>query len=163
MPPNFSVQIVLPGPPRGKQRPRGTKSGRHYTPTETVNYEAALRLAASTAMAGAAPYAGPVESVVAIYLPIPTSRPAWWREAALSGTIRPTVKPDRDNVVKMTDALNGIVWLDDVQVVEERTVKLYSDRPRLIITVTALPCHGAGARKKDIDYGQQPKDSIWSD
>lgn len=51
--------------------------------------------------------------------------------AALAGTIRPLTKPDVDNFAKVIDALNGIVWRDDNQVVDLAVSKFYSDRPRL--------------------------------
>ena len=57
------------------------------------------------------------------------------QEAALAGGIRPTSKPDWDNHAKVTDALNGIVWHDDSQVVDGRSIKVYSDSPALRIEV----------------------------
>ena len=35
----------------------------------------------------------------------------------------------------MADALNEIVWKDDSQVVDGRSIKIYSDRPALRIEV----------------------------
>lgn len=38
------------------------------------------------------------------------------REAMIAGTIRPTKKPDADNVLKIvTDSLNDIAYYDDAQ------------------------------------------------
>ena len=55
-----------------------------------------------------------------------------WKAAALAGAIRPTSKPDIDNVIKSSfDGLNMVVWVDDSQVVELKTAKWYSDAPRL--------------------------------
>lgn len=51
--------------------------------------------------------------------------------AAEAGEIRPVTKPDADNFAKVIDALNGIVWPDDNQVVELTVEKFYSQRPRL--------------------------------
>ena len=40
----------------------------------------------------------------------------------------PTAKPDADNYTKLVkDALNEIVWKDDACVVDERTIKVYTD------------------------------------
>ena len=39
------------------------------------------------AMAGRPPYGGPVSSTVEIYMPIPVSKPTWWRENAVYGEI----------------------------------------------------------------------------
>jgi Holliday junction resolvase RusA-like endonuclease len=57
------------------------------------------------------------------------------KAAALDGTIRPTGRPDWDNYGKITDALNGICWKDDSQVVDGRVIKLYSDAPALRIEI----------------------------
>ena len=58
--------------------------------------------------------------------------------AALNGTTRPLTKPDVDNFAKVIDALNGIAWRDDSQVVHLVVTKQYSDRPRLEIFAERL-------------------------
>ena len=46
------------------------------------------------------------------------------------GEIRPTVKPDWDNIGKIiSDALNGIAYKDDAQVVSCTVEKRYSNTP----------------------------------
>jgi Holliday junction resolvase RusA-like endonuclease len=48
-------------------------------------------------------------------------------EACLSGLERPTKKPDWDNVAKsICDAMNGIVYQDDTQIVDAYVTKVYS-------------------------------------
>ena len=37
------IEFVIPGEPRGKGRPRFSKSGHAYTPSETVAYEKLVR------------------------------------------------------------------------------------------------------------------------
>jgi Holliday junction resolvase RusA-like endonuclease len=59
-------------------------------------------------------------------------------QAALAdrGVIRPQTKPDLDNVAKLTlDALNGIAWFDDAQVVRLTIDKRYSAAPGLDVEV----------------------------
>jgi Holliday junction resolvase RusA-like endonuclease len=71
-----------------------------------------------------------------IYRPIQQSESKHRRDLKASGFIRPTVKPDVDNVFKaVTDACTGIVWHDDNQIVEAHIVKQYSDRPRVVLEV----------------------------
>jgi Holliday junction resolvase RusA-like endonuclease len=131
-----AVQIELAGEPRGKGRPRfSRKSGVAYTPAETRNYEAALRIAAQDAMAGRAPLEGPLSVTVAVYVPIPASWSKKRRAQAAAGQIRPTTRPDYDNYLKMLDALNTVVWHDDSQVVSQGFAKVYSDRPRFSVSV----------------------------
>jgi Holliday junction resolvase RusA-like endonuclease len=66
---------------------------------------------------------------------VPQSWSAKKRAAALAGAIRPAKRPDLDNIAKMLDALNEVVWRDDAQVVSGLIEKLYSDRPRLRVEV----------------------------
>ena len=51
----------------------------------------------------------------------------------LAGNLRPTVMPDWNNLGGVTDALNGIVWHDDRQIVQGIVTKVYGDRPCLVI------------------------------
>jgi Holliday junction resolvase RusA-like endonuclease len=53
--------------------------------------------------------------------------------------MRPLTRPDIDNYCKAPlDALNGIVWRDDSQVVELTVSKFYSSRPRLELEAVEL-------------------------
>ena len=50
--------------------------------------------------------------------------------------ILPTKKPDTDNIAKaILDALNGVAYYDDAQVVELHVVKKYSDEPRAEVMI----------------------------
>jgi Holliday junction resolvase RusA-like endonuclease len=130
--------IELLGEPRGKGRPRFVRrTGHAYTPQRTASYEAMLRHEAALAMAGRAPLEGPLLVQVAAHFEIPASWSAKKRAAALAGEIRPTKRPDWENVAKMLDAFNAVVWRDDAQVVSGLIEKFYSDRPRLHIEVVA--------------------------
>ena len=52
------------------------------------------------------------------------------------GEIRPTIKPDLDNCVKIVaDSLNGIAYKDDSQIVSVVADKYYSDTPRLELRI----------------------------
>lgn len=134
-----SVVVELAGEPKGKGRPRfSRKSGVAYTPAPTRNYEAALRIAGQSAMAGAAPILGPLKVQVLAAFSVPASWSKKKQADAINGVVRPTGRPDLDNVVKMLDALNEVVWKDDAQIVNASIVKRYSDRPRLLIEVEGL-------------------------
>lgn len=130
------IRIELIGAPRGKGRPRFMRSTGHtYTPEATRSYEAALRYAAQEAMAGQPPLEGALSLRVEAYLPIPASRPKKWKLQAAMTLVRPTTKPDFDNLNKTLDAFNNVVWRDDSQVVAWSGAKFYSERPRLVIGV----------------------------
>lgn len=135
------VIIDMPGPPRGKGRPRAARVGngvRMFTDARTMSYEGDLRAYATEAMRGREIIAGPVLLKMVAIFPIPTSWSRKKRAAALAGTVRPTVKPDLDNILKLTDALNGVVWRDDAQVVTGTQMKVYGERPALRLEVIPI-------------------------
>ena len=70
------------------------------------------------------------------WLPIPASWSNKRKTAAATGQIWPTSKPDIDNLCKIAwDAMNGIVYKDDSQIVESRLFKGYHDEPCLRVRV----------------------------
>lgn len=130
------ILIRLAGEPKGKGRPRFVKqTGRAFTPAATRSYEAALRFAAQEAMGERAPLDGPLAVTIIAGFPIPASWSKHKRAQAAAGLIWPTVKPDADNLAKMLDALNEVVWRDDKQAVDVHIRKRYSAAPNLLISV----------------------------
>ncbi len=119
----FEVEI----PPMGKARPRMTRNGHVYTPKETVEAERAVRDAFIAAGGRQIEADVPVYISVFAVFAIPKSWPKWKRTAAMAGAIRPTKKPDTDNIGKLVaDALNGAAYADDSQIVEMYVSKSYS-------------------------------------
>lgn len=129
------VIICLPGAPAGKGRPRfSRRSGHAYTPAKTRSYESMLQGAAIEAMSGRPPIEGPIRVVIAAHFPVPASWSMKKRAAALLGAIRPG-RPDWDNLAKMLDSFNEVVWHDDSQVYDGAIIKRYSETPMLRVTV----------------------------
>ena len=58
-------------------------------------------------------------------------------EQALTGNVKPTKKPDADNIAKIIlDGLNGVMWKDDNQVTRLEIEKAYTDKdPHVIVEV----------------------------
>lgn len=131
------IVISLPGVPQGKGRPRMTKRGFAFTPQKTRSYEAELKFAAEAKMAGALPIEGPLDVIMVAVFPVAPSWPKKRQAAALAGELKPTGKPDADNLLKTLDALNQVVWRDDAQIVNATISKRYGDRPGVTITVRA--------------------------
>jgi Holliday junction resolvase RusA-like endonuclease len=124
---------------RGKQRPRVTRRGHVYTPTETREAEAVIAKLAAEAMAGRPPIQRAVSLCVIIGTEPPKSASKAARERMLSGEEHPTKKPDLDNVVKLiSDAMNGIVYVDDKQVVVLSVWKAYAKVARTMVNVQPL-------------------------
>lgn len=141
-----SISFTVPGEPKGKGRPRVGMRGKKpimFTPPETVEYQEKIAFAAFAASNEGKLFVGPVRLELRIFHPIRESWPKKKQEAARSGQMVPTMKPDADNVLKaVCDALNGVLWVDDVQVVNVGMSKRFSDTPRLEISVTELPLFG---------------------
>jgi Holliday junction resolvase RusA-like endonuclease len=134
-----TIEIRMDGQPIGKGRPRfSRKTGTVYTPERTARYEERLAWAAQSVMAGRPLLIGPLNVVVMAFMQIPASKPAKWKTKALSGDLRPTSKPDADNLIKCLDSFNKVVWVDDSQIVQLVITKRYSERPRLEISISLI-------------------------
>lgn len=119
-----------------------------FTPAKTANYEDSVRYAAHQAMGGGLPLFGAVRVSLEIRVQIPASWSARKQGRAAAGEEHPTTKPDIDNVEKaIFDAMNGIVWRDDVQVVEVAKRKFYSHTPGVTVSVEPMP---AAAQQMEI-------------
>jgi Holliday junction resolvase RusA-like endonuclease len=127
------------GEPVGKGRPRFAKRGNFvstYTPLKTKTYEDEIRMMAKAAMGSSEPLETPVTVAIYIRVGIPTSFSKQKRKDALEGILKPTKKPDADNVLKcFLDGMNEIVYLDDKQVVNIHLTKVYSETPAVEIMV----------------------------
>lgn len=134
-----TITITLAGKPVGKGRPRfSRKSGHAYTPAATRDFENSLRGAGQMVMAGRDLIEGPVEVEVTAYMPIPTSWSRKKQEAAADGLILPMTTPDADNLLKMLDALNEVVWRDDKQIADAVVRKRYSRKPSLRVEISEI-------------------------
>ena len=133
--PITAFQVI--GAPVGKGRPKFARRGNFvqaYTPTKTKDYEALVQDAAKSAMGEKSPCSQAVQMNVEIYVTPPVSWSKKKRTAALEGVVRPTTKPDIDNVIKgIFDAINDIVFLDDKQVVSLLVSKSYAEQARVVV------------------------------
>lgn len=138
------IDIVLLGAPRGKERPRGTKSGHFYTAAKTRDYEMMLRTAALEVMEGKNPLDCALHMDLRLVMPIAQSWPKKKQLAARTGELLPTKKPDLDNMMKMIDALNMVVWVDDSQIISTNILKIYGDKPGLWLSVRPFDMQSVG-------------------
>jgi Holliday junction resolvase RusA-like endonuclease len=124
------VTFKVDADPVGKQRARYAKRGNHvmaYTPDKTRNYESLIKEAAIEAMGSSEPLETPVTLYLYIRAPIPKSLSKKRIEACLNGLEKPIKKPDASNVLKsVEDAMNGVVYKDDSQIVNIHVSKVYS-------------------------------------
>lgn len=132
----MTVEFTVPGL-HGKDRPRFTRTGHVYTTKATADFEEKIRWCYRQAVKGPiVPADGPVRVVVKAYHPVPKCAPKYKRAAMLAGDIKPLVKVDIDNVAKLVmDALNGLAYLDDKQVVQLEGYKKYAVEPAVYVRV----------------------------
>lgn len=130
-------EFEIPGDPQGKARPRLGKGGNTYTPQKTKDYETLVAWSYKTQCKELFFGRGvPIFVDITAFYPIPKSAPKKKRAAMLGGEMRPMVKPDLDNVAKIIcDALNGVAYDDDMQIVTSSQMKFYSDDPRVVVRI----------------------------
>lgn len=122
-----SVNISIPGKIVGKQRPKFSRQGnfvKTYTPEKTVNYENFVKMC--WMQSGAEKLHGNILAVIVARFLIPASA-SKKKHRELHEAYCPK-KPDCDNIAKsILDALNGIAYDDDSQIVELSVTKRYTD------------------------------------
>lgn len=137
------MQFIVNGMPQGKSRARTVRNKytgkvHSYTPEKTQSYEDLIRWSFKEA---GGEYMGEktLRVDIAAYFPIPQSFSKTKRQQAFTGVLKPTKKPDCDNILKVVlDALNGVAYHDDKQVTGVSCNKLYSDTGSLTITLLEL-------------------------
>lgn len=139
------MKFTIPGEPCGKARPRVVRSGnfsRAYTPEKTVNYENLVKLEYQRQCNNAYIAEGGIYMHIIARFAIPNSASKRKAQAMLDGAIRPTKKPDCDNIIKIVcDALNGIAYKDDAQIISVSIEKRYSVMPNVEVTLQEV-CSG---------------------
>ena len=124
-------EFKIPGKVQAKQRPRFSKSGIVYTPKETRVYEDFVRVCYSdyANQYQWEPYDGQLRAEIEVFIQVPKSESKLNKQAKIIGEIRPTIKPDCDNLAKsILDSLNGWAYRDDKQVIELSVKKFYAEQ-----------------------------------
>ena len=135
---NRLIAITVDMRPVGKQRPIVTRFHGTFTPKQTVQAEHKIAWKARAAMKGKPPSDKPVHLFIGANFALPKSASKKDREN-LPGTLRDK-KPDLDNIEKLvSDALNGVVWVDDKQVVSHFGKKTNANEDSLRIIVDEYP------------------------
>ncbi len=127
--------------PVGQMRSRATIRGRHATVYKAAKQEQREQTLAALMIEHKpqAPLDGPVLLYVNAVFACPASKPKKWKFEALTGRIRPTTKPDADNIAKhIKDVMTQLqFWHDDKQVAELVVRKWYGTRDHIDIDVRA--------------------------
>ena len=132
------ISFTVYGEPVAQGRPRFTTVAGHamaYDPKESRDYKQCVRLAALE-VRPEKPLEGALSLAVTVYKSMPKSMSKKKAAQAIAGDLRPTTRPDLDNLIKgIKDAIKGIIWKDDSQVVNIYAAKWYGEVPRVEISV----------------------------
>ena len=137
------MEFIVLGNPQGKSRARTvrnkyTSKVHSFTPEKTQSYEDLIRWSFKEA---GGEYFGenPIRIDITAHFPIPQSFSKKKRLQAITGVLKPTKKPDCDNIIKVVlDALNGVAYHDDKQVTGVICNKFYGDKGYLYILIQEL-------------------------
>ena len=140
------VKFTVYGEPQGKGRPRfgarySQAAGRAFvnvrTPEKTVAYENLVKLEYGIqAKNFRFDDDAQLDMRIVAFYGIPKSASKKKKSMMAEGIMRPTKKPDMDNVVKViADSLNQVAYKDDTQIVDCQCRKFYSESPRVEITI----------------------------
>jgi len=127
--------VTVYGVPVAQGRPKFFRRGDHvgaYDPKKSRNFKSGIRIQAleQLSQGGTVPplNEGPLSMQVHAYLPRPKTLP--------KRIIHHIKRPDADNIAKgCKDALKGVVYKDDSQIVELLVRKSYGDPPRVVIAL----------------------------
>lgn len=139
------LQFTILGTPPTAKRPRASRMKNKAGEVVGIRMHAAdagdqasIREAVTRRLpAGFVPFAGEVELALEVYRPMLASWSPYKQLLAELGYLRVDRKPDWDNSAKLvTDAMRGVVFVDDSLVVFGSVTMQYSRRPRLEVTVS---------------------------
>src|SRR5699024_8530062 len=140
------IRFTVLGEPHGKGRPRFAARynpvtqeayGQAHTPEKTVIYENLIRTEYSIQTHGFRFLDDAMLDMrIHAYYSIPKRTSPKKGMAMLEVKIRPTKKPDMDNVLKVVaDSLNQVAYKDDTQIVDAQCRKFYSETPKIEVLI----------------------------
>ena len=134
------ISFTYYGEIRGKGRPRFRNCGKFiqtYTDRDTQDYEMSIKEAYLQAKQDS--YMNPdtpLRMKLRVYQQIPKSVSKKKHNEMQVGLIKPTKKPDIDNILKsVLDSLNQVAFYDDTQFVCVSVEKWYDEIPRLEVEI----------------------------
>lgn len=129
-------EIIIPGKPIAKNRPRFARRGKGVVAYSNQETEEGRTMNFIRASFGATPLDGPLTLEAEFFFEPPASVSKKRRAAMLSGE-EPCLNPkDVDNLLKfLMDASNGILWHDDHQVVRISGFKAYAEHAKTVLRI----------------------------
>lgn len=135
-----TLSFVIPGPPKGKGRPRfARQAGIAFTPKDTVMYENLVKNYFRVSYPDWVPTDKPIMIYIEAGYPIPKSMPKGKQERARDQRLSPAKTPDWENIGKIiSDALNQLAYKDDRQIVDGRVRKVYTEAPETAVVIKVM-------------------------
>lgn len=133
----MNIHFTVPGKPQPWRRAR-TNGRVHFKDAKTRANQNAWAWACRNAMGSAAPMGGPVVVELTARFAVPARATKANRAAMIAGQVRPICTPDADNIAKNLDALNGVAFTDDAQIVRLTVVKTYAAEAGVDVSITAV-------------------------
>jgi Holliday junction resolvase RusA-like endonuclease len=138
-----ALELVVYGEPQPAGSKRHIGGGRVVDANPAAKeWKRVVAQAAGQAFDGRQLWRGPLEMTVRFYVQRPAGHFGTGRNA---GTLRPsappypTTRPDTTKLIRgVEDALTGIVWADDAQIIRQGAIKLYGTPTRCEIQVRPL-------------------------
>ena len=125
------MKFTVLGIPIPKGRPK-FGNGHAYTPERTIQYENLVKWSYSPKQF----HEGAIAMDIVAYMPIPKATSKTNLILMEKHIKLPTSRPDADNIIKgIADALNGIAYKDDSQIVDIRCRQFYSLTPRCEVEI----------------------------
>ena len=133
-----SVTVYCEPVPKGRPRFHLVRGHVHtYTPAKTADYE--KHIAEAWNIQAGFTFEKEIPLSVQIYfgMPIPKSTTKKNKERMIKGCVYHQKKPDLDNLIKsVLDALNGVAYEDDSQIVRISASKYYSKYPCVTVHIS---------------------------
>ena len=138
----MQIEFEILGKVKAKQSFRISKEGFKYTPADIKSYANWVRLSFMQKYPKHLPsifFDKPLMVEIDVDFMIPKSFSKKKQELAKDGFLRPTVKPDCDNISKnLCDAMNGFVFPDDKQIVSLIVRKWYSETEKVTVKISEI-------------------------
>ena len=136
------IQFTVPGAVQAQERPRFSRTGFGVKTHDAPKSRSYKELVKAVAWENKPEelMLGPLRLEVDVYLVPPKNLHTKPKQALItSGELRPTKKPDLDNLVKgIKEGCSKIIWHDDAQIVEMVVRKFYAMQPRAEVKVVAV-------------------------
>lgn len=136
------VTLFMDIEPQAWQRPKTRVVGgfvKHYSPKKTKDYEQAIAQYYATSKGVFFEKDVPLRVSLYFGMPVPKSTSKKKTMEMVTGYISHTKRPDVDNLAKaVIDALNGVAWDDDSQIVQLSVHKDYTSKPSVYLSISEV-------------------------